>query len=150
MISERLKILINYMNLSQKDFAVSIGLTPSSLNDILNGRTKNISRTLLIAIRYVYNVNPTWLLKGEGEMFNTPSDVKDGKVSYTAISDISDITRTRWFKNLTKEQREIITHLASVKDRGILKKVSDIMSRQSAKEKGDLELEELDRELKRK
>ena len=65
-------------------------------------------------------------------------------------SDISEITRTRWFKNLTKEQREIITHLASVKDRGILKKVSDIMSRQSAKEKGDLELEELDRELKRK
>ncbi len=42
MISERLKILISYMNLSQKDFAISIGLTPSSLNDILNGRTKNI------------------------------------------------------------------------------------------------------------
>ena len=138
------------MNLSQKDFAISIGLTPSSLNDILNGRTKNISKTLLIAIRYVYNINPTWLLTGEGEMFSSPPDAKDGKISYTAITDISDITKTKWFKNLTKEQREIITHLASVKDRGILKKVSDIMSRQSAKEKGDLELEELDRELNRK
>jgi hypothetical protein len=75
-------------------------------------------------------------------MFSSPPDAKDGKISYTAITDISDITKTKWFKNLTKEQREIITHLASVKDRGILKKVSDIMSRQSAKEKGDLELEE--------
>jgi len=150
MISERLKILINYMNLSQKDFAISIGLTPSSLNDILNGRTKNISKTLVIAIRYVYNINPSWLMTGEGEMFLSPSDVKEGKVNYTAISDISDITRTKWYKNLTKEQKEIITHLASVNDREILKKVSDIMSRQSAKEKGDRELEELDRELQRK
>jgi len=109
MISERLKILINYMNLSQKDFAISIGLTPSSLNDILNGRTKNISKTLLIAIRYVYNINPAWLLTGEGVMFITLTDFKDGKVSYTAISDINEITRTKWFKNLTKEQRDIIT-----------------------------------------
>jgi len=37
-------------------------------------------------------------------MFITPSDVKDGKLSYTAISDINEITGTRWFKNLTEEQ----------------------------------------------
>jgi len=148
MISERLKILINYMNLSQKDFAISIGLTPSSLNDILNGRTKNISKTLLIAIRYVYNINPAWLLTGEGEMFNSPSDIKDGKVNYTAISDINDITRTRWFKNLTKEQRDIITNCSAVKDKDILKKVSVIISRQAAKEEGDRELEELEDKTK--
>ena len=148
MISERLKILINYMNLSQKDFAISIGLTPSSLNDILNGRTKNISKTLLIAIRYVYNINPAWLLTGEGEMFNSPSDIKDGKVNYTAISDINEITRTRWFKNLTKEQRDIITNCSAVKDKDILKKVSVIISRQAAKEEGDRELEELEDKTK--
>ncbi len=150
MISERLKILINYMNLSQKDFAISIGLTPSSLNDILNGRTKNISKTLLIAIRYVYNINPAWLLTGEGVMFITLTDFKDGKVSYTAISDINEITRTKWFKNLTKEQRDIITKCSSVKDKEILKKVSGIISRQAAKEEGDRELEELDKEVQGK
>ena len=148
MVSERLKILIKSMNLSQKDFAVSVGLTPSSLNDILSGRTKTLSKTLLIAIKYVYNINPAWLLTGEGEMFITPSDIKDGKVSYTAISDINEITRTRWFKNLTKEQRDIITNCSAVKDKDILKKVSGIISRQAAKEDGDRELEELEGKIK--
>ena len=136
------------MNLSQKDFAVSVGLTPSCLNDILSGRTKTLSKTLLIAIKYVYNINPAWLLTGEGEMFITPSDIKDGKVSYTVISDINEIARTRWFKNLTKEQRDIITNCSAVKDKDILKKVSGIISRQAAKEDGDRELEELEGKIK--
>lgn len=146
----RFKEIIAAIGLKNKELARELGITPAAVSDIVNGRVKNISGSLLILLQLKFNINPDWLLTGEGDMFNTPSDVKDGKVNYTSITDINEITRTKWFKNLSKEQREIITHLASVKDRGILKKVSDIMSRQSAKEKGDLELEELDRELKRK
>jgi hypothetical protein len=102
----------------------------------------------MYALKAEFNINPAWLLTGEGEMFITPSDVKDGKVSYTAISDINEITRTRWFKNLTKEQREIITNCSAVKDKEILKKVSGIISRQAAKEEGDRELEELEDKIK--
>ncbi len=146
----RFKEIIAAIGLKNKELAGELGITPAAVSDIANGRVKNISGSLLILLQLKFNINPSWLLTGEGEMFSPPSDVKEGKVSYTAISDISDITRTRWFKNLTKEQREIITHLASVKDREILKKVSDIMSRQSAKEKGDRDLDDLDRELQRK
>ena len=146
----RFKEIIAAIGLKNKELARELGITPAAVSDIVNGRVKNISGSLLILLQLKFNINPDWLLTGEGDMFNTPSDVKDGKVNYTSITDINEITRTKWFKNLSKEQREIITHLASVKDRGILKKVSDIMSRQSAKEKGDLELEELDRELNRK
>jgi transcriptional regulator with XRE-family HTH domain len=146
----RFKEIIAAIGLKNKELARELGITPAAVSDIVNGRVKNISGSLLILLQLKFNINPDWLLTGEGDMSNTPSDVKDGKVNYTSITDINEITRTKWFKNLSKEQREIITHLASVKDRGILKKVSDIMSRQSAKEKGDLELEELDRELNRK
>lgn len=146
----RFKEIIAAIGLKNKELARELGITPAAVSDIVNGRVKNISGSLLILLQLKFNINPDWLLTGEGEMFLSPSDVKDGKVNYTSITDINEITRTKWFKNLSKEQREIITHLASVKDRGILKKVSDIMSRQSAKEKGDLELEELDRELNRK
>jgi len=149
-VRDRLKILISETGLSQKEFAERINISSSAITQFIKGQSKGLNSDTLQSIISVYNVNPSWLLTGEGEMFSSPPDAKDGKISYTAITDISEITRTRWFKNLTKEQREIITHLASVKDRGILKKVSDIMSRQSAKEKGDRELEELDRELKRK
>lgn len=147
---DRLKILISETGLSQKEFAERINISSSAITQFIKGQSKGLNSDTIQSIISVYNINPTWLLTGEGEMFNTPSDIKDGKVSYTSITDISEISKTKWFKNLSKEQREIITHLASVKDRGILKKVSDIMSRQSAKEKGDLELEELDRELNRK
>jgi len=149
-VRDRLKILISETGLSQKEFAERINISSSAITQFIKGQSKGLNSDTIQSIISVYNINPTWLLTGEGEMFNTPSDVKDGKVSYTAITDISDISKTKWFKNLSKEQREIITHLASVKDRGILKKVSDIMSRQSAKEKGDRDLEELDRELNRK
>jgi len=149
-VRDRLKILISETGLSQKEFAERINISSSAITQFIKGQSKGLNSDTIQSIISVYNINPTWLLTGEGEMFSSPPDAKDGKISYTAITDISEITRTRWFKNLTKEQREIITHLASVKDRGILKKVSDIMSRQSAKEKGDRELEELDRELKRK
>ncbi|HRX47497.1 MAG TPA: hypothetical protein P5120_08255 [Spirochaetota bacterium] len=81
-------------------------------------------------------------------MFITPYDVKDEKLSYTAISDINEITGTRWFKNLTKEQRYIITNCSAVKDKDLLKKVSGIISRQAAKEEGDRELEELEDKIK--
>jgi len=149
-VRDRLKILISETGLSQKEFAERINISSSAITQFIKGQSKGLNSDTIQSIISVYNINPTWLLTGEGEMFSSPPDAKDGKISYTAITDISDITKTKWFKNLTKEQREIITHLASVKDRGILKKVSDIMSRQSAKEKGDLELEELDRELNRK
>ena len=147
---DRLKILISETGLSQKEFAERINISSSAITQFIKGQSKGLNSDTIQSIISVYNINPTWLLTGEGEMFNTPSDIKYGKVSYTAITDISEISKTKWFKNLSKEQREIITHLASVKDRGILKKVSDIMSRQSAKEKGDRDLEELDRELNRK
>ncbi|HPF07933.1 MAG TPA: helix-turn-helix transcriptional regulator, partial [Spirochaetota bacterium] len=108
---DRLKILISETGLSQKEFAERINISSSAITQFIKGQSKGLNSDTIQSIISVYNINPTWLLTGEGEMFNTPSDVKDGKVSYTAITDISDISKTKWFKNLSKEQREIITHL---------------------------------------
>jgi transcriptional regulator with XRE-family HTH domain len=144
---QRLKHIINLLNLTQSEVADRFGINRSLLSQIYNDK-QQISKLFMYALKAEFNINPAWLLTGEGEMFITPSDVKDGKVSYTAISDINEITRTRWFKNLTKEQREIITNCSAVKDKEILKKVSGIISRQAAKEEGDRELEELEDKIK--
>lgn len=146
----RILLIIEELELTQKQFSEEIGITAGGLTDFFKGRSKDLSSSTVKNIVIKYNINPAWLLTGEGEMFNKPSDVKDGKVSYTAISDINEITRTRWFKNLIKEQREIITNCSTVKDKDLLKKVSGIISRQAAKEEGDRELEELDRGLQEK
>ncbi len=146
--SERLKIFLKEINKTQHEFASDVGLTQGTVSDIIRGKTSGLSLSAVKLCKYLYNANPAWLLTGEGEMFITLSDVKDGVISYSAIADINEITRTRWFKNLTKEQRDIITNCSAVKDKEILKKVSGIISRQSAKEEGDRELEELEDKTK--
>jgi SOS-response transcriptional repressor LexA len=69
----RIELIINTFKeskkVSKKEFAESIGLSPSVIGDFLYGRLKSISTEAVSSIYKVYNVNPTWLLTGEGEMF---------------------------------------------------------------------------------
>ncbi len=141
---DRLKLLISETGLSQKEFSARINISSSAITQFIKGQSKGLNSDTLQSIIKVFKVDPLWLLTGEGEMFITSPESKSGKDNYTSISDIEQITRTRWFKTLTKEQREIITNCAAVKDKEILKKVSGIISRQAAKEEGDRELEDLD------
>lgn len=66
---ERLKKLIKEIGVKNSEFAESIGLSSGGLSDIISGRNKGISNPVVKAIQYKYNVNPTWLLTGEGGMF---------------------------------------------------------------------------------
>lgn len=66
---ERLRLILSSLGISQKDFAERIGITPSGLSDVLNGRTKGITKTIALSIQAVYSVNSEWLLNGNGSMF---------------------------------------------------------------------------------
>lgn len=68
-ISERLRLLRIKLEMSQEDFAESIGLKQGSYSDIERGRTKNISGPIIKIIEILYGVNSEWLIKGEGELF---------------------------------------------------------------------------------
>ena len=70
---ERLLHLLESLGLTKKIFAGRIGLSPSTISDYLNGRLKSISADAIAAIYKEFNVNPIWLLTGEGEMFLSDS-----------------------------------------------------------------------------
>lgn len=170
MISDRLKNIIEKLDLSQKAFAKSVGLTPSSLNDILNGRTKSISNTLQIAIQYVHGVNPDWLLTGEGEMFlerrreampvaaepiaeysaGPPAQSAgknglraiDGSVQeYPDIDIIEKISRTRWWKELSETEREIIAFLLPLRNTEVKQKIRNVLAKSYLSQKSQDELQ---------
>lgn len=61
----RLQQIIEESNLTVKDFASKIGITPSGLSDILNGRTKRISVKVLVAIAKEFGINPDWIRTGK-------------------------------------------------------------------------------------
>lgn len=68
-MNTRIKQLRVILKLTQYQFGQKIGLKPTSICDIENGRC-NVSERLLIAICSKFNVNEAWLRSGKGNIFN--------------------------------------------------------------------------------
>ena len=68
-MKEQLKHLIEHLDLNQKKFGQSIGLSAQAISEIMNDRSKGLSSATLIKIKSKYGVNLNWLLTGEGEIF---------------------------------------------------------------------------------
>lgn len=66
MISERLKIIIDYYQLSSSSFADSLGVQRSSLSHILNGRNKPSLDFIMKVDKTFPEVSLQWLLYNEG------------------------------------------------------------------------------------
>lgn len=69
MISERLKILLKELDISQRQFAMKINLDAGYFSRIIQGKVKPPDRILLL-IENVFHVNKDWLENGQGEMFS--------------------------------------------------------------------------------
>lgn len=68
MIEDRLKEILEFFVINQTEFADSLGITQSSVSRYLSG-DRDLPMTTVLAIKAVYNINPNWLLTGEGPMF---------------------------------------------------------------------------------
>lgn len=67
--NDRAKLLLTKMNLSQKKFAQSLGISPPRLHNYLSG-IRDIPQDILVKIVDLTGCEYKWLLTGEGEMFN--------------------------------------------------------------------------------
>ena len=76
MINERLKMVRQTLNLTQKIFARSVFISTSFYTLIETGNRK-IKDSFLDSVCKIYNVNKNWLKTGQGSIFiNEPPDVK--------------------------------------------------------------------------
>ncbi len=84
---ERLKRLIETLGLSQAEFARSIELKPAFISDLINERAKSFSQDSLLRLRTEHNVNPLWLITGEGDMLLSEAGLKTDRETdrYRAI-----------------------------------------------------------------
>lgn len=88
--SERLKSVIDFYLMNVEAFGRFLGLKQSqSLRDILKGRN-GISKPLAEKIKAkCLDINPSWLLSGEGEMLKNPSNnsvVREDSAEYIGDS----------------------------------------------------------------
>ena len=97
-MKERIRSIMQYMRLSQQDFANRLGISAASLSSIFTGRT-NPTNNHVMAIHHAFpEININWLLFGEGEMILSPksddqdADVLDADVAATAPTGGADGT----------------------------------------------------------
>lgn len=67
-MNERVKTLRKVLQLNQTEFGKKIGITMRAVQKWENGESKPQNSTLKSLIN-TFNVNPDWLLTGDGEMF---------------------------------------------------------------------------------
>lgn len=78
-ISDRIKQLREYLELSQSDFASKIYLERSTVS-LIERQQRNITDRTIKDICREFNVNEQWLRSGEGTMFNEiPRESEIGK-----------------------------------------------------------------------
>ncbi len=70
-VGNRIKMLINGKNISNSQMADRIDLPRPVLSHILSGRNKASLSVVQKIISSYPDVNPKWLLLGQGEMFKT-------------------------------------------------------------------------------
>ena len=110
-LGNRVKKIRRELNISQKDFAAKISISGSFLSEIESGKVKpgfdffyNISKEC--------NVNPWFLLFGEGDMFRVP----DGTISMeikdpgNQIDGLEDIV---WYMNQSPMFRNTVIGFAA-------------------------------------
>ena len=89
MISDRLKILLDELNISQRQFAMKINLDAGYFSKIMRGKVNPPDRILLL-IENVFNVNKDWLENGQGEIFSNQGISLAKKQVLEAIDALSD------------------------------------------------------------
>lgn len=68
-MKDRIRLLMEQTKLSQQDFAMKLGISPASLSGIFTGRTNPTNNHVNAIHRAFPEVNVSWLLFGEGEMY---------------------------------------------------------------------------------
>lgn len=72
-MNERLKKLRKELDMTQQEFADSIGIKRSTMATYESGRNEPIDAVISLICKQ-HNVNEEWLRSGEGEMFEQLSD----------------------------------------------------------------------------
>ena len=110
-MKDQLNAVIEKLGLSQKEFCQKVSISPSRLSEVLSGRTKNLSSDIITSIYRVYNINPIWLLTGEGSMFSDKAEMPASYKTQTFKSDLPETEPTR-----LQKQNDIIKALIDDSD----------------------------------
>lgn len=72
---DRIESLLKHIGKNAKQFADSVGVTPTQIYDLRSGKTKNITEGIADKILSKYSdYSKSWLMTGEGSMYRIQSN----------------------------------------------------------------------------
>ncbi len=77
-MKDRIRQLMDEVQLNQRDFAMAIGISPSTLSSIFNGRSSATLNHALALHNNFPNIRMEWLLFGEGDMYKSAATEESG------------------------------------------------------------------------
>jgi len=94
-VNQRIKFLINELNLNSRAFSVKLGIDPTVMHNIVSGRMNMPSYIVLEKILLTFdNINSRWLITGKGNTY---------EYSVEPISVLNETSPS--YENLSKEIR---------------------------------------------
>ena len=69
-LGKRIQQIVDAKDILQKDFALSIGVSPNYVYQIISGKRTNISESLAKLIEMQYGSPSGWVLHGDKSMVN--------------------------------------------------------------------------------
>ena len=97
MINERFKQVRKVLGISQKEFANTLGIGLTTLKDYEKGKFPPKTEVIQ-KLTHLFNINPTWLLTGQGSMFLEVEEPKDDKERI--IKEFADYLRTQDYEDV--------------------------------------------------
>lgn len=87
-MENRIRTIMELERMSQQEFAQKLGLSPATLSNIFKGKTRPTNNHVQAIHRAFPNINISWLLFGEGDMYvdGSGSKMEEGDTAHTADS----------------------------------------------------------------
>jgi transcriptional regulator with XRE-family HTH domain len=98
-VSDNLRTILSELNMSQIDFAKSVGASFGYINMVINSRRTSISRQFALLIEEKYGYSADWILHNEGDKKTSPFKNQKGyKEMKTQINQLSSEEMNHLFK----------------------------------------------------
>lgn len=78
-MKERIRQLMEQLNLNQQEFSKKIRISSASISNILAGRSNPTHNHVMAIHAALPEVNVNWLMFGEGDMFGSTAPVNSGE-----------------------------------------------------------------------
>lgn len=107
-MKDRIRQIMESVNMTQKTFAEYLGMSQAALSSIFNGRTKPTLNTVEAIRSKMPQIRLEWLISGEGEMYAVPQKpvIQEAEKSDSPIKEL-ELDFGNLEKTISEEEKKV-------------------------------------------